>query len=110
MTKILYSPGFGAGYSTWNSGSREFEKFILTYQPFIEFLEADEKNVIPEDEEHPLVKQFLKDCLDKFNQDYVCILGLDQLQVTEVSGPFTVEEYDGSESIRETSDLQFCFD
>lgn len=38
MRKILYSPGFGAGWVSWQGG--EGAEFMLEYQPIIEFLEA----------------------------------------------------------------------
>ena len=40
MRKILYSPGWGAGWSTWNSSIPT--KFICEYQPIIEALEKGE--------------------------------------------------------------------
>ena len=38
--KILYSPGFGAGWTTWFSGSPEAKRFMLEYAPFVEALET----------------------------------------------------------------------
>jgi len=40
MRKILYSPGFGAGWTSWHDGSKEAKLFMLEYRPFIEYLEA----------------------------------------------------------------------
>ena len=39
--RFSYSPGLGAGWSTWNSG--EIAKYMLDYQPIIEALECGEK-------------------------------------------------------------------
>ena len=37
--KVLVSPGFGAGWSSWSYGSKEGAQFLAEYQPIIEFLE-----------------------------------------------------------------------
>lgn len=104
MTKILYSPGFGAGWSTWaHSDKPEFVKFMLTYPPLIEAVENGEK-LVPY---HPALRQFLAEAKEKFGEDYVYCGGADQLAVAEVSGPFRVDEYDGSESIVEASDQKW---
>lgn len=97
--KILYSPGWGAGWSTGAGGSDEFQKFMLTYPPLIEALERKEKIT----EDHPAVKQFLRDAEEKYNETpYVG--GAKDLRIAEVSGPFRVEEYDGNESVIEPND------
>jgi len=94
MTKILISPGYGAGYSTWNSGSQKFIKFLLTYKPFIDCLEAGNK--ITEE----MIETLKKDVGKLFpGKTHVCDLGIDQLIVQEVDGPFVVNDYDGFESI-----------
>ena len=97
--KILYSPGFGAGWSTWSS-DREVARYMLTYQPIIDALERGEKM----DVDHPAVKQLQADCLEKFEKDYVCVLGANQLKVTTVHGRVRVHEYDGSESVEVEGD------
>lgn len=38
--KILYSPGYGAGWTTWHMGPPDQQEFMLSYEPFIEALEA----------------------------------------------------------------------
>src|SRR6185312_5154986 len=118
MTKILYSPGFGAGWSTWaHSDKPEFVKFMLTYPPLIEAVENGEK-LMPDEHRwntadtasahyHPAVRQGLAEAKEKFGEDYVYCGGADQLAVAEVSGPFRVDEYDGSESIVEASDQEW---
>lgn len=96
MTKILYAPGFGAGWSTWADGDEEFQKWMLTYQPIIDALERNEEV----DQDHPSVQQFVKEAKEKFDMDYVCVLAAHDLEVADVSGPFYIHEYDGSESIK----------
>ena len=113
MTKILYSPGFGAGWSTWNSERPDFQKWMLTYQPLIDAIERGEELVPKEfryssqehvDQLHPALQQFVREAEEKFDQNYVCILGACNLSVAEVSEPFRVDEYDGSESVIESGD------
>lgn len=98
--KILYSTGYGAGWSTWNSG--EVAKFVLEYQPIIDFIEGGGSfsalSLIREPE-HPLLDQLKAECRAQFGKDtYVCVLGADGLQVAVVDGPVLVTEYDGFES------------
>jgi len=100
MRKILYSPGYGAGWTSWYSGSIEEKKFMLEYEPFIEILEAGNK-ITDED-------------IDKFNaafkkkfpkaEDTPYDGGVSQLRVYETNGVIRIEEYDGSESVRESYD------
>ena len=44
VRKILYSPHFGAGWTTWFSGSIEAKRFMLEYQPFIDSVEAEDRD------------------------------------------------------------------
>lgn len=85
--KVLISPGFGAGWSTWNHPLMAFDKDV------IELFERGGS----EDEIRRL-------CADKgYGGDdrYIYMGGFDELQVVEVpSGNlFKIEEYDGSEYI-----------
>ena len=98
MRKILYSPSFGAGWSTWNSG--DTARYMLEYAPIIEALERGETM----NESHPAVVQLEADCLAKFGA-YVCVLGAEQLEIREVSGRVRIHKYDGSESVEEEGDF-----
>lgn len=86
MTKILISRGYGAGWSTWHDD----KKNSLTYQPLIDALEN-----------HGRESEEFKKALEQFKKENPreYLGGADQLEVTEVDGPFLVEEYDGSEYI-----------
>lgn len=104
MRKFLYSPGYGAGWSTWNSDP--VAKFMTFYEPIIEHIESGGKFEVPisfgnkkKEELHPLLEQLQRDCKEKFNEDYVCILGADQLRVgqCEDDDQIQITEYDGSE-------------
>lgn len=114
--KILYSPGYGAGWTTWNDGN--VANYMLTYQPIIDFLEAGnhfsdadmrtsgargDAAYLPL---HPLLRQLREECKEKFDKDYVCVLGADGLRVVTVSGRVRLHEYDGSESYEEEGEYE----
>lgn len=107
MRKVLYAPGHGAGWASWE-GSKELQKFMLFYQPFIEYIESG--NTLPEcrnpdkwtpeevDKLIPVIRDFVAECLLRFNK--VPYLGaLPQLQVETVYGAFRINEYAGNERI-----------
>jgi hypothetical protein len=84
---------------------------MLTYEPLIEAVERGEE-LIPADLRfesldetttrlHPALRQFLREAREKFGQEYVYVGGAHDLRVVEVSGPFRIDEYDGSESVVE---------
>jgi hypothetical protein len=84
--KILYSPGYGAGWSTWN---RKHEKFLL----FDEGLIALAERKAGEGE----VKEYIESKLPK---QYIYTGGWRDIAVATVDGPFRIDEYDGYESIK----------
>jgi hypothetical protein len=108
IRKILYSPGFGAGWTTWESNP-EIKKFMLEYEPLIDALERGEdvsegigNGIRPLDKSklHPAMRQFVEDVAAKFGANQVPYLGgARDLVVLEVSGRVRIEEYDGSESV-----------
>lgn len=100
MRKILYSPGYGAGWTSWNTSNPDVEKYMLTYAPIISFLENGGKFKDSEDS-HQLLVQLREECKNKFGEDYVCTLGAGQLKVKSVSGRVRINEYDGFESVEE---------
>lgn len=79
MRKILYSPGFGAGWSSWNSN--KVAKKMIEYQQIITFLEnggsfkKNECGGLNEENLHPLLKQLQDECKKEFNEDYICVFG-----------------------------------
>lgn len=99
--KILISPGYGAGWSTWNDG--KIREYMLTYQPIIDFLESGGKFSYEECHEkgkiHPLLVLLQTDVKLKFDEDHVCILGAVDLIVETVDAPFRIREYDGAEHV-----------
>lgn len=103
MRKILYSPGYGAGWTSWHNGSRKELQFMLQYQPFIDFLEDD--NEFPESEKEienlPVVKQFINDWINKFETRLPYLGGLTDLAIEEVDDGCLVRitDHDGYEEI-----------
>lgn len=103
--KVLYSPGYGAGWTSWECDP-ETKRYMLTYQPIIDFLETGHKFTRRDcdwpgngdyEPRHPLLRQLKAECREKFGTDpYVG--GAHQLRVVEVEGQVKIEEYDGSES------------
>jgi len=98
--KVLYSPGFGAGWSTW---AHKHSKELATDHKLVELAEqgkvllSEHSRMISEEHVHP---EFLLRVKEICGDDTPYLGGLRDLRVTEVSGPFQIEEYDGSESIR----------
>lgn len=110
MRKILYSPEYGAGWTSWNDAlGRDAIKFMLEYPPFIAFLEEGGKFEAKNNrfEDLPIVKTFLADFKATFSElyqkedPYICLIGLDDLEVFTMqdTDQFQISEYDGSESV-----------
>ena len=93
MTKILISPGYGAGWSTWHDIPT---KESLTFQPLIDAIE----NYGNRSEEF---EEALRQFEEKYPNEYLG--GASDLTVVEVSGPFLVEEYDGNEYLTTSNEL-----
>jgi hypothetical protein len=103
--KLLYSPGFGAGWTTWESDP-VIRRFMLTYQPIIDALERGEglhDGAQGLTEDHPAVQQFIDDVTQLFGANRVPYIGgVHDITVLEVGDDVEVsfDEYDGSESPR----------
>lgn len=122
MRKILYSPGFGAGWSTW--ADDRMKKWMCEYTPLIEAIEAGEevwdeqlnynyhdllyldenyKEINPEAESffHPAMWKFILDSQDKWGT-VPYLGGARDLEVYTCSDDTLVRisEYDGSESVQ----------
>jgi len=112
MRKILYSPGYGAGWTTW-AGDAKVREIMLTYQPIIEFIEAGGKfkdadcNSTHPKKLHPLLKQLDADIKKACGPEaYAYYGGADDLVVRSVSGRVRIHEYDGNESVEEEGDFE----
>ena len=107
MRKILYSPGFGAGWSTWQEDVPKV--FACQYPPIIAALENDEELVLNKDvsdhkrepeDYHQAVRQYLKDCKELYNAEPY-LGGIDDLCIfsCEDHAMVRIKEYDGAESV-----------
>lgn len=95
---VLYSPGFGAGWSTWNRdyGSEKIGTQMIFHPELVKMVEEGRRDEITTE----VVERILN---VKDEDDYgVCVLGVKDLVVTWIpeGQQFRITEYDGSESIR----------
>ena len=107
MRKVLISPGYGAGWTTWES-SRAIRKFMFEYAPIIDFLEKGGKFSRNDCEDlplHPILKKFSDECMEKFG-DAPYLGGAIGLVVRTVDGQVKIDEYDGYERIGD-SDYEY---
>jgi hypothetical protein len=102
--KILISPGFGAGWSSWCYDNHEATVFMLTYEPLIETIERGEDIGYVDDfggdkfRPGTPMARFVDDYKERFG-DTPYLGGARDLAVREVDQPFRIHEYDGSESV-----------
>lgn len=94
--KILYSPGYGAGWTTWNDG--KVAKYMLTHEATIKAVESGKGLA-------KALEQLKQECKDKFNKDYVCVLGARDLRVLTVYGRVKIDDCEGNESVTEQGDF-----
>lgn len=95
---VLYSPGFGAGWSTWNTETREIQERLLMDAEIVQDVLDGAK---PEDIE-AIVERI-------FGKDVIYTGGVHQLHVEWIPKgcQFEINEYDGSESIHVIGDRQY---
>ena len=91
--KILISTGFGAAWSTRGMGYDN--PLMLTHPGMIAAIERGERMT----DTHPAYIEF---CVASEEECYDIPYGMPNT-VVEVDGPFIVDEYDGSESVRTLS-------
>lgn len=91
--KILYSPGYGAGWTTW-AYDPEVKALMLTYAPIVEHLETNQGPLL---ETSPAVQRFIVD-VEALGKAVPYLGGLRDLTVATVNGPVRITEYDGVES------------
>ena len=101
MRKVLVSYGYGAGWTSWHSGSLKEKRFMFEYKPFIDYLEDpnNEGKEIPKS----LQDQFVVDFEATFPDSTPPYMGgVDGLAVETFDDDCVavrVQEYDGSESL-----------
>ena len=89
---ILYSPGFGAGWYSWNTDHKE----LIFHPKLVELVEAGREEEIDE--------EFVKDLL---GIEHIYTGGARDLEIIwlDEGTAFTISEYDGSESVETIDDL-----
>ena len=92
MVAVLISPGFGAGWSTWN---RDHEATLC--------MDAEIVRAVLDGNKERASEIALKKCPG------ICTLGADDLMVKWVpcGSAFEVREYDGSESLHVIGESQY---
>jgi len=92
---VLYSPGHGAGWYTWNG----YDYNELIFHPkLVEMVENGK--------EEQITQEWIEENLGLSG---ICVLGAFDLEIQwlDVGTKFIIEEYDGSEFIRTLNDMQF---
>lgn len=115
MKKLLYSPGYGAGWTTW--ADDKHKQFMVSHPAIVEFIEGggtfthaecaigysegqpDLSNL------HPVLRIFAEECLARFGS-IPYLGGAVGLKVLEVPNGMSIafDEYDGGESPRYRDD------
>ena len=92
MVAVLYSPGFGAGWSTWQH-EEKLKEFVMFDRRLVEAAERK----APHDEVEEMLEEFF------FGSDlYISTSGWSDIEVAwlPVGTRFEITEYDGAEGIR----------
>lgn len=118
MKKILYSPGFGSGWSTWNAHTKEQYKFLCEYQPFIRLIEqnngrfpmpSDYRGYIYDETliDIPEVMELAKLWQERYSTD-LYFGGLKHLAIRVIPDgeQYQINEYDGKESVTLRSEIE----
>lgn len=96
---VLYSPGFGAGWFSWNTGHPE----LLFLPEIVEFVEKSNGEI-------DLAKfdKLIEEIDEQYGTNYKsCYLnGIRDIKICwlDEGTEFVIDEYDGSESIRTRND------
>lgn len=95
---VLYSPGYGAGWSTWNEG---YEELFIFHPALVDLAEKRDYVTLRN-------KDKIKELLNIPKEEYICVLGADGLEIEWIKQDtlFYIKEYDGSEAIK-TEDNDF---
>lgn len=94
MVAVLVSPGFGAGFHTWNNIPN------LCFCPYI-------VNHILNGTRDEIKESEIKKCYNLAEDLYISSIGLEDIEVEWVpqGTNFAINEYDGNESIQYLSDI-----
>ena len=99
---VLYSPGFGAGWYTWNSNY----EFLLFDKDLVEALEAGDTALLMK---LALQKMRHQKKLDKREYSNIYFGGIEYLTIAwiPVGTKFIIDEYDGAETVKTIDD--YCW-
>lgn len=88
---VLYSPGFGAGWSSWNDD--DLRVGFLFHPALVAAVENNNRA--------SLTQEFVRDALGLDSDRHVCVLGAGSLRIEWVpqGDRVRINEYDGSESV-----------
>lgn len=115
--KILYSPSFGAGWSSWNASTAEQYKYLCEYQPLIDFLEEHGGTMPPPLSskdwygdgylQYEVIKTLADEWKSRYGSD-LYLSGLRKLKIKEIPADekYQITEYDGKESVKIFSDVE----
>jgi hypothetical protein len=103
MVAVLYSPGHGAGWYTWNSlrGGNEEQSMSLLFDPIL--VELVEKRTVPNF--HDFTYRIEQRAEEILPEGYFGGARDLTIKWLPVGAKFRIEEYDGSESIITIEDL-----
>lgn len=95
LVAVLYSPGYGAGWSTWNFEHGD----QLIFDPSVVYMVEEMNAVEDEDSKQSWVENILAYCKRTYPDGYFG--GADDLQIEWIpeGTMFKINEYDGSETI-----------
>ena len=118
MKKIIYSPGYGAGFATWADGEHakalaEDAQLVAmvedgSYKGSCTWAEVAKAGGAVEEWRQPKSKTgkslaFVLRCIE------ICgsapCLGCDELEIAHVDGAYRIEDYDGFESVVTSADF-----
>jgi hypothetical protein len=93
---VLVSRGYGAGWSTWNS------------IPELVFL-PEVVELVLQDKREEITEELCQKALGLSADSYICVFGATGLTVEWLNEGqrFTIEEYDGAESLLTIDDLSY---
>lgn len=98
-THVLYSPGYGAGWTTWNSSiPKPAREMMLRHAGLIAAINAGDRPTV----EHPAVAEFIAD-MDAMGvaAEELYLGGLRDIATYPTTSRVRVDEYDGNESVTE---------
>lgn len=90
---VLYSPGYGAGWSTWNTALPE----LVFDTDVVAWVESGKVGPLP-------------DLKTKYDDEYISDGGAQDLEIRwiPVGTKFIIDEYDGAEWIQTEDQIQWC--